>query len=110
MNGMPVDSQPPSDASFLYSFRNSCGVSRALRWIPRQAAHRRQSTQYQITPDRLLDDPLWLAETQNPGCLRLAEELGQCVALDQSARYKSTARRSISGAGDRGHDGKANFN
>ena len=48
--------------------------------------------------------------TQNAGCLRLAEELGECVAVDQSARYKSTARRFISGASDRGRDGKANFN
>ena len=95
---------------FLYRFRNPSSASRALRWISPPGGTPTPIDSTSDHPRPIAPSSAVAAATQNAGCRRLAEELGECVAVDQSARYKSTACRSISGASDRGRDGKANFN
>src|SRR5882724_3343096 len=60
---------------------------------------------------RYLDHHAAYIARDNPDAARRAvERVRAPVDRNTSARYKSTAHRSVSGACDRGRDGEANFN
>src|SRR6266850_5778735 len=51
-----------------------------------------------------------IAKDKPDAARRAVERVRAPVDRNTSARYKSTAHRSLSGASDRGRDGEANFN